>query len=242
MPLIHSKTPKAFKQNIKKMMHENVPQKQAVAIAYSEQRRAHKSHGGECRCSDCYSEGGRITSDTRRSDNEKGVHQRNHQGPGSSYAGSLSRSAVKGNTSFSKEELNDESKKEHHKVLGEMRSMKKPHGNYDEGGEVYASMDSDEDPYKEPMTEMSNEDMEDLNTPKHSELFDRISSATRKHLPEMEAEGGEVHGDEAEDKEQIDTEIHKLLGEELMSAFDAKDHKRVMEGIEAIVLSCLNKE
>ena len=86
------------------------------------------------------------------------------------------------------------------------------------------------------------EDMEDLNTPKHSELFDRISSATRKHLPEMEAEGGEVHGDEAEDKEQIDTEIHKLLGEELMSAFDAKDHKRVMEGIEAIVLSCLNKE
>jgi hypothetical protein len=68
MPLIHSKKPSAFKQNIRTEMHAGKPQKQAVAIAYSEQRRAeHKkhAHGGEIEdCSMCnggkYDEGGEI--------------------------------------------------------------------------------------------------------------------------------------------------------------------------------------
>jgi hypothetical protein len=57
--------------------------------------------------------------------------------------------------------------------------------------------------------------------------------------PELYAEGGEVdhersHGDEDED-------LHHMMGEELMDAFDSKDKKRIMEGLEAVVLSCMNK-
>lgn len=55
-----------------------------------------------------------------------------------------------------------------------------------------------------------------------------------KHGPGF-AEGGEVEGPE------VDDEIHGMLGEELMSAFESKDRKRVMEGLEALIMSCMNK-
>ena len=55
-------------------------------------------------------------------------------------------------------------------------------------------------------------------------------------------EGGEVHEDAEQDHEMIDSEIHNMMGEELMSAIDAKDKKRIMESLEAIVLQCMNKE
>jgi len=47
MPLIKSKSEKAFKHNIKAEIHAGKPVKQAVAIAYSEKRHAHKAHGGK---------------------------------------------------------------------------------------------------------------------------------------------------------------------------------------------------
>ena len=40
MPLVKSKSDKAFKQNVRTLMHEDRPQKQALAIAYSTKRRA----------------------------------------------------------------------------------------------------------------------------------------------------------------------------------------------------------
>jgi hypothetical protein len=48
MPLIHSKSPKAFEKNLKTEMSAGKPQKQALAIAYSLKRRAPKkmAHGG----------------------------------------------------------------------------------------------------------------------------------------------------------------------------------------------------
>jgi Domain of unknown function (DUF6321) len=46
MPLIKSKSEKAFKTNIKREIEAGKPQKQAVAIAYDVQRRAHKAEGG----------------------------------------------------------------------------------------------------------------------------------------------------------------------------------------------------
>jgi hypothetical protein len=53
MPLKHSKTPAAFKENIETEIEHGKPQKQAVAIAYSEKREAeHKDHmaeGGEAK-------------------------------------------------------------------------------------------------------------------------------------------------------------------------------------------------
>ena len=42
MPLTKSKSKKAFKSNIRKEVHAGKPVKQAVAIAYSEKRRAKK--------------------------------------------------------------------------------------------------------------------------------------------------------------------------------------------------------
>lgn len=45
MPLVKgkkAKTPKGFSENVKREMHEGKPQKQAVAIAYSEARNAKK--------------------------------------------------------------------------------------------------------------------------------------------------------------------------------------------------------
>lgn len=47
MPLVKgkkAKTRKGFSENIKREMHEGKPQKQAVAIAYSEARRGKKKH------------------------------------------------------------------------------------------------------------------------------------------------------------------------------------------------------
>ena len=46
MPLIKSKSEKAFKSNLKAEMAAGKPQKQAVAIAYDVQRRAKKADGG----------------------------------------------------------------------------------------------------------------------------------------------------------------------------------------------------
>lgn len=46
------------------------------------------------------------------------------------------------------------------------------------------------------------------------------------------AEGGDVEGDE---------ELSRGLGKELMGAFEAKDHKKLMSSLEACVLHCMNK-
>ena len=47
MPLIKSKSKKAFKHNVEAEIAAGKSQKQAVAIAYSEKRHAHKDHGGK---------------------------------------------------------------------------------------------------------------------------------------------------------------------------------------------------
>ncbi len=48
MPLIHGKSPASFSKNVSTEMHAGKPQKQAVAIAYSEKRQAeHMAEGGE---------------------------------------------------------------------------------------------------------------------------------------------------------------------------------------------------
>lgn len=49
MPLIHSDSKKAFKENIRAEAHAGRPIKQAVAIAYSVQRHAHADDADERR-------------------------------------------------------------------------------------------------------------------------------------------------------------------------------------------------
>ena len=46
MPLIKSKSPEAFKSNVKAEIAAGKPVKQAVAIAYDVKRRSNKSNGG----------------------------------------------------------------------------------------------------------------------------------------------------------------------------------------------------
>jgi len=46
MPLMKGKSQKAFSHNVSAEMHAGKPQRQAVAIAYSEQRK-HMAEGGE---------------------------------------------------------------------------------------------------------------------------------------------------------------------------------------------------
>ena len=46
MPLVKSKSEKAFSENVKREMAAGKPQKQAVAIAYNVQREAKKAAGG----------------------------------------------------------------------------------------------------------------------------------------------------------------------------------------------------
>ena len=42
MPLEKSSSPEAFKKNVAELIHSNYPQKQAVAIAYSNKREAER--------------------------------------------------------------------------------------------------------------------------------------------------------------------------------------------------------
>lgn len=78
MPLMHSKSKKAFEHNIKAEVHAGKPQKQAVAIAFSEKRRAaerkHKADGG-CVGSGCshhshYDDGGKVPAPSQESSND----------------------------------------------------------------------------------------------------------------------------------------------------------------------------
>ncbi len=199
MPLIHSKTPKAFKKNIETEMHAGKPQKQAVAIAYSEQRAAGRkkmSAGGEMECvgseckgcssDNCYAEGGAVG--TTRFDNEKGVHR--DLGtvggqPGMSAAGYSVRAQKEGRY---KQFEHPDPKQTHKRTLEDLQTMKKPNL-YAEGGEVTTEPDN----------------------------LDQVG------------------------KEDMDDELHDMLGSEILGAIEAKDHKMIWSGIEALVLSIMNK-
>lgn len=62
------------------------------------------------------------------------------------------------------------------------------------------------------------------------------------------AKGGDVEGEEPEasdhmnlDDDEMDGEISEALGHELMSAIESKEPKKIMETLEACVLSCMMK-
>lgn len=112
MPLIKGKSQKAFSQNVRTEMEHGKPQKQAVAIAYSVQRKAgHKmSDGGMCTaCGNktCkYADGGEV----------KGVHEKvNKMHPGLSRAGLHASSGSK-----------EVAKEEHESKLAELKQLPKP--------------------------------------------------------------------------------------------------------------------
>jgi hypothetical protein len=213
VPLIHSKRPKAFSQNVKTEMERGKGQKQAVAIAYR-MAGEHKAkggemcaHGGPMHCDmGCYANGGGV----------KGVHHASSASltGGESEAGLGTRSMKTAAFKEGREHSKKYAKGEHERVLSELRSMKGPHGNYAHGGWVGDEM---------------------LMGRKPSEYEERPQSIDPgfSEDPELLAEGGEV--DEGEEK------LEHVLAEELLTAMEHKDKKGVAEAIEALVLQCMNK-
>lgn len=116
--------------------------KPSIAVAYSMKKKAKKASGGMVSSGDPtmnYSKGGSVEHKERRGyggDREagaKGVHRSSHSSGkdrGRSEVGDVVNSprayAISGITA----------KEEHGRVLGDLKSMKGPHGNYADGGEV----------------------------------------------------------------------------------------------------------
>lgn len=117
MPLIKSKSKKAFSQNVSEMMHSGHPQKQSLAAAYATKRKAeHKAYGG-------MAEGGDIDKFVERQPNKpkvKGVHESIMKGdPGTSVAGGYIGGHGYGNNP-------EVAKRMHKEKLGESRSLSGP--------------------------------------------------------------------------------------------------------------------
>lgn len=71
----------------------------------------------------------------------------------------------------------------------------------------------------------------------------KIIDEGRSIQPKLQglAEGGEVKED-SYDHLADDENIQDMMGEELMSAIHSKDYKKIMQGMEAMILSCMNKK
>ncbi len=261
MPLIHKKSPAAFKSNIRAEMHAGKPQKQAVAIAYSVKRRAeHKkmNHGGEIEnCSHCYDDGGGVSND---SSDPHALDQSKASDFVKAYTGGNEAQAAPSNSDYSPPDAatqksvsdsREESRKQsaYGGGSGGGTAGKGPpkytlsgyaKGGMIEDGETAANQ---KEPTRiKPTGTLENYHEKGRNTPigkmqREQDLKDFKGSMGPK-LKGL-AEGGEV--DDPEIGEDMDSEIHEQLGKELMGAIEGKDHKRIMQGIEACVLSCMNK-
>lgn len=245
---MHSKTPAAFKKNIKTEISHGKPQKQAVAIAYSEQRRAqHKkhAHGGEIENCQMCAKGGDI----------KGVHEESyeHTPHGESHAGKLARRSQETSNPHKSDDYMAKSRAEHKKVLTELKELPSPklkglaHGgevhSYQQGGGVD---DGKESIFEKAGAWIDKKAGNDQPSPKPSQPTDpnRPKSGAEQLGEGWKkagfAEGGEVESEDSEP--DYDSEVSEVLGKELMEAFESKDHKRIMESIEACVLQCLDKD
>jgi hypothetical protein len=263
MPLIHKKTPAAFKKNIEIEMEHGKPQKQAVAIAYSVKDKAahHKMAAGGCvgascnGCSDpsCYSKGGEVDDDSDEfkpretfgpghpEKHHKGVHESSRfGGKGVSSAGEDQRTGL-------------DSKGEHRRVLGELKMMKKPKL-YAEGGSVDSwTKRSDNEKGVHGATRTGGGSSTAGHHIRHGQEYPEdkdlsVGSAKLHHMknlkemrgmpaPKLYAEGGEV----ADGEPEMEDDLKHAMGGEFMDAMERKDRKGIMSALEAIVLSCRGK-
>jgi hypothetical protein len=279
VPLIHSKTPKAFKKNIETEMHHGKPQKQAVAIAYSEKRAAeHRkhAHGGKVDgCHLCmggnYDDGGSVDKGPAIDPEKAKQFQKGFNAGDVSLADAYgnakaalgfaeggevgvnktigirgrSEAGAKLNPAFStfgKEHDVENSKEEHRKTLGEMRGMKKPNL-YADGGQVTADDISDEQaansgypPGPERKAYIADRQNRAAagNPQAHGGMIG--NSAANEKEPYKLAEGGEI--EDGEDQEE--SEMHDIIGDELMDSLERKDKKGIMSALNAAIMECMN--
>ncbi len=203
MPLIHSKKPSAFKENIRKEVHAGKPVKQAVAIAYSVKRKAeHKADGGMCMACGgmpCkMADGGPVlpgadsAQDSMRKAFKfakggviKGVHEEVDHG--ASKAGIHAERAVI-NREYNNDEAdaradkhNEESYELHRKKLAELRGMEKPKlQGLAKGGEV------ESDPDDEIHGMLGSELMDAIHSKDHKKIMSSLEAIVLSHLNKKE--------------------------------------------------------
>lgn len=194
-----------------------------------------------CKGAGCYeckdpmlglAKGGEVNPESGETGHEKGVHTATDK-PGHSFAGAMQRSE----TSVPRSERDKWAKESHHKVLGEMRSMPKPHGNYAEGGSVLGSAigDSLEKMHSEPKRKPSLAGPPGSTTDGQGNTYDSQGNKITM------AEGGEVEDHEASESPE-EGDMEGMLGDELMEAVHRKDKKAVWECLEACILHLMSKE
>jgi hypothetical protein len=258
MPLIHSKRPAAFKKNIETEMRAGKPQKQAVAIAYSEKRDAerHKYSGGgycyACGGAICkYAEGGGVNEPYKESGDEEYADSR-----GATHSDQAHGRHDKGGMSKAGERLRagkeDEAYADHYETLSELRSMRKPKL-YAEGGKVdYLGLGK----AAGGLTGVHGQSVRHDSKPGQSRAGDHaraglLEDARGIHGAKLEemrgaprptsGKGGFAEGGGVEPDSDLDIELSDGLGRELMDAMDRRDYKSIMSCIEAAVAHCMNK-
>jgi hypothetical protein len=156
MPLIKSRSKKAFSKNVETEMSAGKPQNQSLAIAYSVKRKAKKKASGgtvESGSRDMnMADGGSVSSGKTRWQNEKGVHSESgsYDKPGKSDSGVYIRSH--GSSSDKSKGL---LKREHEDIMGQQRQIKPKLQGLAEGGSVSAKTE------KRPMPNDSHNDSDE---------------------------------------------------------------------------------
>lgn len=207
--------------------------------------------GEGCSNPSCYAHGGKV----------KGVHEETYSSrasnKGESYAGHLVRESKDAEAMNNNNENEsavtdplDKAKHEHRHVLKELKEMKKPHGNYAEGGEVKGVHPSAGKFARAHKGEYSQEGQSMAGSASRGGHNEWAKDQHRRVLGEMKSNpkphGEFAHGGEV--KEAMDMggdEDHQLrgaMGGELMDALHRKDKKGIMDSIEAIVLSMKDRE
>lgn len=181
--------------------------------------------------------GGSVAAD--EDEDLKGIHKSNYVGRGNSMVGSFVKAAHNKNTSLSDEELKGAAKEHHMKVLGEMKSMKKPHGNYADGGPVASpsSQPSGMNQGSHDYSEVGPNEKKARNA--LANVFggggSEAQAGEKKAHGGMMAEGGEMGMDE-DDGMLMDQCSH-----ECMEALKKGDKAGFKSAIQAIVMDCLKK-
>lgn len=224
MPLKHSKTPAAFKRNIKTEVETGKPVKQAVAIAYSEKERAehahHKANGGKVAgCAMCASGGSVHEATTVR---------------GESRVGGLAREASELRSEGKHREAHekrDEAVELHKDKLHSMQHQKKPR--FAKGG----SVDYDKAPSSSVHPDLQRRaKAEHEKMRKNKNGFQGNAELAAEHERDRKERGNNQYakGGEVEEPDD-DSEMHDTVGREIMHHIKSGDHKGLMESIGAAI-------
>jgi hypothetical protein len=240
MPLIHGKSDASFAKNVATEIRAGRPQKQAVAIAYSEKRAAqHKKmgHGGRVEdCPHCYADGGEVKDSSPAIDPEKAKQmqagatqsgwqpgqwvQNIKEGLGMADGGVMKcpGKSCKGCSDaqcYAKGGL----------ISGNEKGVHRADSDDDSGGQSWMGTlvrRGETEGAKKVAIDKRRENRDITNENEHD----------RTNL----AEGGEVEGPEMSDDE-MDAALGDAACGELLDAIEKKDKAAILESIRALVLS-----